>query len=214
MRKIIFAALVAATPALAQEPPTTIQAATVAGLGTTAGDFDRTGDVDRYRFPLKKGKDYALGVSSADALWTLRGPTGTTLWSGVAGQGAAGGFEFRAGREGYFAVEGKAYEVGGYEIRLHADCRDDAKTRCRIASGTTQRHTLAWGGDRDWVRLGSSAGTVTAKAEFDPLTLRALDSGGKLLASGVDTLTFKGAAYLEIRAEDDLPGRRYTLEMR
>jgi hypothetical protein len=57
MRAVTIAALLAGTPALAQEPPTTV------GLGSRAAAFETAGDVDTYRIRLVQGTDYAFGPS-------------------------------------------------------------------------------------------------------------------------------------------------------
>ena len=46
MRKVTIAALLAATPTLAQEPPTTI------GFGQHSGTFEQAGDLDIYRIQV------------------------------------------------------------------------------------------------------------------------------------------------------------------
>jgi hypothetical protein len=56
---LILAALLAASPALAQEPPTTLS-----GFGQTRGVSETAGDIESYRIKLVQGKDYAIGTNT------------------------------------------------------------------------------------------------------------------------------------------------------
>jgi hypothetical protein len=224
VRAIIFAALVAATPALAQEPTSTI------GLGLTRGTFDTPGDLDRYRVSLKQGHDYAFSAFTSepgDGRFTLRGPTGTVLGSDVAGDGEAWGMEFRAGRDGYFVIEAK--EDGdpgetpiGYSLRMVTDCRDDLKTKCTVAPGTARSHTLAWGEDRDWLRLVnlSSGRSYTATISGDTLnrpTLALYNGTGGLVTKDGISMTFKAGTatkFLAVISQTSFGGSSYKLELR
>jgi hypothetical protein len=154
MRAVTIAALLAAAPAFAQEPPTTIKV----GVQYN-GAFEAAGDIDTFRIKLVQGQDYAVGITAgvSDSWWTLRGPTGTVLDADVSGLGESGGFEFRAGRTGYFTVEGRE-DAGAsdsvYTLRFYPDCLGSVKTRCQIKPGATQSHTLAHGAkETDFVRL-------------------------------------------------------------
>jgi hypothetical protein len=151
MRAVTIAALLAATPALAQEPPITV------GFGVTTGVFEEAGDIDTYRINLTEGRDYVLGANAGNtAEVTLKGPTGTLLCTLNPWEGEGDGCEFRAGRTGYFTIQAREDNNeagGGYSFRLHPDCRDDTRTRCKIRPGATQNHLIAWGGDVDLVRL-------------------------------------------------------------
>jgi hypothetical protein len=220
---IILAALVAASPALApatarcQEPPTTLQASATAGTGTgiNRGTFEAAGDIDTYRVQLQQGQDYAFGVlvEEGDGRWTVKGPTSTVLGDDVSGENEGWGFEFRAGRTGYYTIEGR--EIGSatypvhYTFRLNKDCRDDAKTRCTIRPGAGRGNIFAHGNDVEWVKLTNvSAGrtytaTLTTGLEAG-LTVRT--SAGATVASGGKSLTFKapaGTLFIVVARPDD-----------
>lgn len=218
MRMTMLAALLAATPALAQEPPTTLQASATAGTGTTTGGFDKAGDVDRYRIALKEGKDYAIGVRSGASEWTVRGPTGTALCSALTLDGEDDGCEFRAGRDGFFTIEGRAQEAGGYTFRLHPDCRKDVKTRCQIRPGATQQHLLTYGTETDLVRLaGLTAGRSYAVELIDPphgATLTIL-KGTATVATGGSFKAGTGTYYARIENDNVYDGSGpYRLSLR
>jgi hypothetical protein len=151
MRAVTIAALLTATPALAQEPPTTIKV----GVQYN-GAFEAAGDIDTYRIKLVQGQDYAIGINGRALEWTVRGPTGAVLCNDYALDGEDAGCEFRAGRTGYFTIEGRESEGlsdTGYTFRFYPDCLGSIKTRCQIKPGATQTHILAYGYDTDFVRL-------------------------------------------------------------
>lgn len=232
MRTIGLVALLASTPALAQEPPTPISPSAIepAGIGITSGTFGDPRDVDTWSARLTKGRDYAFGVRGTPYYsdWRIKGPTGTVIWSGGTGENGGTGAEFRAGRDGTFLIEGRAaspesvWYPARYEFRLHPDCRDDAKTRCQIRPGATQRHALAHGEEEDWIKLagvvsGKSYTATVADCAINPALEVVTGSGSRLGRSEVGTLTFKApgvTAYLKVDGEVDHNGCGYSLSLR
>lgn len=212
---IICAAFVAiaAQPTLGQEPPTTIQAATVTGTGITHGTFDGAGDVDTYRVQLVQGQDYALGarVLHGDGRFTLKGPTGTVLCSDTSGDSEGWGCEFRAGRDGYFTIE--AREDGGaagssYSIRINKDCRRDTKSRCRLKPGASLSGPLTYGDDADMIKLtGLTPGrsytvtlSATITAESQPSSaFKATRKEMWVTVRGLDPYTDGGTYKISVR---------------
>jgi hypothetical protein len=228
MQKIILAALLAATPALAQEPPTTLQASATTGTGLNRGTFEAAGDLDRYRVALVQGQDYAFGVQvqEGDGRWIVKGPTGTVLRDDVSGENEGWGFEFRAGRSGYYTIEGR--EAGSavypvhYTFRLNKDCRDDAKTQCTIRPGASRGNIFAHGNDVEWVKLTNVSAGRTYTATLTTglkagLTLRT--SEGAAVASGDKSISFKapaGTLFIVVARPDDpyTAGGNWNLALR
>jgi hypothetical protein len=232
MRMIALVALVAATPVLAQEPPTPISPSAIeaTGIGITSGTFGDPHDVDTWSARLNQGQDYAFGVRGTPyySNWRIKGPSGAVIWSDGTGENGGTGTEFRAGTTGTFLFEGRAvspeaaWYPAKYEFRLHPDCRDDAKTKCQIRPGATQPHALAHGEEEDWVKLASvvSGKTYTATVASCPINpaLEVLTgSGSRLARSETGTLTFKApsvTAWLKVDGEVDHNGCGYSLTLR
>jgi hypothetical protein len=228
MKTMLIAALLAATPALAQEPPTTLQASVTAGTGLTRGTFEAAGDLDHYRVALVQGQDYAFGVQvqEGDGRWIVKGPTGTVLGDDVSGENEGWGFEFRAGRSGYYTIEGR--EIGSavypvhYTFRLNKDCRDDAKTRCTIRPGASRGNVFAHGNDVEWVKLTNvSAGRAYTATLTTGLKagLAVRTSEGATVASGDKSLSFKapaGTLFIVVARPDDpyTAGGSWSLALR
>lgn len=212
--RMIMAALLAASPALAQEAP-----AQLAGNARSFnGTWSTAGDVDAYTLRLEKGRDYALGCKAFDETGFGRGRV-------RAPGGAAVGKEFAIGDEQTLGIEWRAQAGGDYRITLteanglhlpvdygcaiDPDCRPLATTTCALAPGGTKSWPLTSWNDVDWVRLANlTAGrSYQLAAKGGGLTLQVVTGDGKVQASG-NPIGFKGAAglFARVRSSVDDPG--------
>lgn len=222
MKALALAAMLAATPALAQ-------AATKLSLGKAIrGDLPTVGSVDQFAVYLKAGKDYAFEVLTIDdalAKWTLRAPSGAILHSEETGESDSYGFELKAPVTGTYRLEGRSVrndgELNTYLVRVARDCSDHLPTDCYLNLGATQSRRADYGYDIDYVRLaGLAAGktytvSITAgSGDVDP-TIRLVNGQDTVLDEG-QSITFKAATttlYVRFRQDDDSGGGPYKLTL-
>jgi hypothetical protein len=224
-RPAIVAAMLAATPAWAQSSPTPI----ADPRQLTSGSFESVGEVDRFTVQLKEAKDYALEVLTGDdcSTWTVRAPGGAVVRRLELGcEDESWGFEFRTGKAGTYTLEGRAdsleSDTAGYQWRIVTDCRADAKTKCSIRPGQTQGHGLAYGLERDWIKLaGLTTGRRYLLALQGEFAIMAVVNGQgqvKAIMSGSGQIAFKAPSatwYVFIENVDDSEsGHTYQLSLK
>jgi hypothetical protein len=206
---IIAAILAFSTPAVAQEPPTTLRLSAESDASsvpsTRVGSFEVAGDTDTYRIYLEQGKDYAVGAISESAKWTLTGPTGTVLYNDGANLDHDWGHGFRAGRTGYFTITGikNDFETetypSPYKLRVFHDCHATIKTRCILKAGQTINRGFGFGFDKDTFQLRNLAAgrryTLSGEWHSRSVSLEILDGTGKVVAlqPGGDPITFRAS---------------------
>jgi hypothetical protein len=216
MRAVTIAALLAATPALAQEPPTPITVGKV-----VSGTWEKTGDVDSYSVGLRHGKDYAIGayVSSSGAAGqvTLRDPKGNRVGRVIQiGDEGFVGFELRAAFTGAYVITATG-DPGTYQIAFDHDCRAAKSTTCRIRPGETKGFRFTSRNDVNWVALQNLAAGRSYALTFESLEggladLAVVNPAGDVKGTG----TFKagtGALFARVTPRDDFGGP-YKLSLR
>lgn len=168
MKMTIFAALVVATPVLAQEPATPL----ATNAGRTTGQWQRAGDLDTYNISLPAG-DWSIGgrvIEEGIGEMAVRAPDGSLVGRKVTiADPQTAGLEFRS-KGGTYRInlrEGGSnppYPIH-YNFIIKPDCRATSSTTCRIAPGQTKQSYRTAANDIDWHRLtGLTAGrtyTVT-----------------------------------------------------
>jgi hypothetical protein len=231
----ILAATLLATPALAQEPPTTVKAmAETSSLpANITGEWEAASDVDTYKVYLTQGTDYAFGVDQGTgniATWTVRGPSGTILCTLNVNEDHDNGCERRAGATGWFTLTGRdgahpdanTYP-GIYRARVAVDCRDSIKTKCTIMPGQTKTRMFDYGSDGDVYKLRSLVAGRTYRIEYKGFTgrgLSILDGNGRIssIPDNTSDISFRASSktvYLRLDAANEPGGvDPYTITIR
>jgi hypothetical protein len=230
MKRFTLAALLFSAPALAQEPPTTITATTDSSSPPTIsrGTFEAPGDVDTFRVYLEQGKDYAVGAEGQTTEWTLTGPTGTVLYQNNSYGDADWGYEFRAGRTGWFTVRGVKQDFeedtypAHYLVRAVNDCRSTIKTRCILKPGQSVSRNFGFGSDKDVYQLrGLTTGrrySIGLPSINRATELELLDGNGKVLAKTADgvPLAFRASSttrFVRAKVVDGMGWAAYQLSL-
>jgi hypothetical protein len=210
-RTAILAALAllgaASTPALAYPSLDPVTGAPNYALASVDAFSDETPPSETKAVNLPSGRDYAIyahGYGGGDVY--LQNPQGQRMPQVPVDDSGSNFGSFRTNFAGTFFLGAEARPLPdgspGYASgELHADCRDDAKTRCAIGFAQAVGGWIMSTADRDWYGITLVRGqnyrfTLTARYAHGTLNVR--DARGRLLKSHVAPVD--GQAFVDLKA--------------
>jgi hypothetical protein len=176
MRAVAIAALLAATPALAQEVPTPLAVSTDSST-RQSGTLDSPTDTALYSVYLSTNQVVAIGIHGDGIIMDLLDRSKKPIKQVEGNSDYGVGLEYKALATGTYYLKLSTWpghweytdEEAYYAIWAEPDCLGTIQSTCGMKEGIWQERYLTHGEDKDAMRVKLAAGkTYDFKVEFEP----------------------------------------------